>query len=399
MSLSPDTILQAVDLVKKAVEIYRRIEDLPAQMTALGRRLEQLGIFLGCLARFVKAKPKTAYDGLLASQKGELEGIMKSIKSNIDSAYDFFERYEKGILSRRYDIQFRFKWAAQVWFSLAENTPEKVGALVESIDNDCTFLNHYLALMNAQGIEHLINKDKKGGRSVSPLPRTDYTIIFIDPYNQGRSVIAAAWVYTFMACTLKAGAQWRIKHCHAAGFFVKSRSDCIETIDGLDYTYKSFKKPFKDGGAMPDRNPRAALFDSQQYNYPDKKLLEDKVASWRSRGVRSTIFKDYDYIVVFTNREIDNMTKLRNALIKQEGPSVAPRGKGKLLMLGAHLSPPAEILAPAEIPNAAKNKNGTKNGDHWNKTVAQLKLAIKEFLFQEFQWAEPEDIPCLGDNI
>lgn len=399
MSLSPDTILQAVDLVKKAVEIYRRIEDLPAQMTALGRRLEQLGIFLGCLARFVKAKPKTAYDGLLASQKGELEGIMKSIKSNIDSAYDFFERYEKGILSRRYDLQFRFKWAAQVWFSLAENTPEKVGALVEGIDNDCTFLNHYLALMNAQGIEHLINKDKKGGRSVSPLPRTDYTIIFIDPYNQGRSVIAAAWVYTFMACTLKASAQWRIKHCHAAGFFVKNRSDCIETIDGLDYTYKSFKKPFKDGGAMPDRNPRAALFDSQQYNYPDKKLLEDKVASWRSRGVRSTIFKDYDYIVVFTNREIDNMTKLRNALIKQQGPSVAPRGKGKLLMLGAHLSPPAEILAPAEIPNAAKNKNGTRNGDHWNKTVAQLKLAIKVFLFQEFKWVEPEDIPCLGDDI
>lgn len=414
MSLSLDTVFQAVDLIKKAVELYQRIDGLPKQMTTLGRRLEQLSIFLGHLAGFVKSKPETVYDKLLAGQKEQLQDILESIKGDIDSAYDLFDRYEKGILSRRHDMQFRVKWAAQIWFSLAENTPEKVGALIKSIDDDCMFLNHYFALMNAQGIEHMINKPpgtnaqstgtqgtniqgtnaqgarlqvhrgNQRSRSASPMPKTDYTIIFIDPYNQARSVIAAAWIYTFMAWTLKAKGQWRIKHCHAAGFFVKSRSDCTNVIDGLNYTYKTFKKPFKDGGDTPSMIPRQALFDKKHYNYPDKKATEDKVGSWKSRGVTASIFKNYDYIVVLTNREHDNMIKLKQALIKKQGPSVAPRGKGKLLQLGAYLSPPGEIL------DAPKNKDGSNNRGNWDEKVAQMKTAIQAFLSEEFQWEEPK---------
>lgn len=409
MSLSIDTVFQAVDLIKKAVELYQRIDGLPKQMTTLGRRLEQLSIFLGHLAAFAKAKSQTAYDKLLSGQKEQLQDILVSIKGDIDAAYDLFDRYEKGILSRRHDMQFRVKWAAQIWFSLAENTPEKVGALIKSIDDDCMFLNHYFALMNAQGIEHMINnnntntstsastntnslaapggllpKPKQRSRSASPMPRTDYTIIFIDPYNQARSVVAAAWVYTFMAWTLKSKANWRIKHCHAAGFFVKNRSDCTDLIEKLNYSQKSFKKPFKDGGVSPDKVPREALFDGKHYKYPDKKVVEDKVGSWRSRGVTKSIFKDYDYIVVMTNREHDNMIQLKKALIKQQGPSAAPRGKGKLLMLGAYQSPPGEIL------DAPKNKDGSNNRANWDKKVGQLRTAIEAFLSEEFRWEQPK---------
>ncbi|KAJ3480927.1 hypothetical protein NLG97_g7948 [Lecanicillium saksenae] len=383
MSLSPDMIFQTVDLVKKAVEIYRRVAGLPSQMNELGRRLEQLRILLGYLAGFIKTKPKTVYNELLDGQKGELQGIVRSIRANIDSAYDLFDRYEKGIISRRHDIQLRVKWAAQIWFSLADNTPEKIGALIESIDCDCMFLNHYFALMNAQCIERLINVDRQRIHNMSLPPSKDYTMIFIDPYNQGRSVVAAAWVYTLMAFTLQARDPWRIKHCHAAGLFVKGRSDCVDIIESLDYTKKSFQKPFKNGGVAPDRIPCTALFSSAPYDHPDKRLLEDKIATWRSRGVRTSIFRDYDYIIVFMNRDHDNMIKLRNALVKQQGQAAAPPGKGKLLMLGAYLSP------PSEIPDAAKNKDGSNNRDNWDKTAAQLKTAIEGFLTEEFQWMAP----------
>ena len=388
MSVSPDIIFQAVDLVRKAIDIYHRVEGLPKQMDALGRRLEKLSFFLGHLAGFIKARPDTAYDHLLAGQKGELADIVESIKGNVAAAYDLFERYEKGILSRQHDMQFRVKWAAQMWFALVDNTPEKVGALMEDIDRDRTFLSDYLGLMNAQGIEHLVNKGK--GRAPSPSPqspaRKDYTVVFVDPYNQARSVVAAAWVGLLKAWTLERKSEWCIEHWLSAGFFVQNKCDCVDVINGLDYTYKSFKKPFKEGGAKPDWTPRAALFQNKRYNYPHKKIIEDRVGSWTSRGVRKGIFQDYDYIVVFTNREHDNMIKLKNALVKHGGRSAAPRGKGRLLMLGAYLSPAAEILDPP------KNKDGTNNRENWDRAVAQIKSAVEGFLKEEFQWQEPGDL-------
>ncbi|KAH8880240.1 hypothetical protein GQ53DRAFT_670222 [Thozetella sp. PMI_491] len=398
MSLSLDTLLQAVELVQKAIEIYQRINDLPKQMTDLGQRLEKLSIFLGRLEMFAKNNAGSVYDGLFSGQKQELAHILKGVRDNVAKAYDLFDRYEKGIISREHDITFRVKWAAQLWFSLVDNTPEKVEALMQDIDHDRAFLGDYLGLMNAQGIQHMLNSgtagkpaDRAKERAARPAPsRKDYSVIFIDPYNVGRSVIAEAWLRLFMEWTLASkanAASWRIGECRSAGLFVKNKSDCVGILDKLDYTYPSFKKPFAAGNASPDWKPREALFANKRYDYPQKQRVEETIGAKRSRGVTKAIFREHDYIIVFTNREHDNMVKLKEALVKQEGASAAPWGKARLLMLGAYLSPPTEVLDPP------KNPDGTNNKQNWERGVAQIKSAVEAFLRDELQWEAPGGSP------
>ncbi len=110
MSLLLDTILQVVDLVQKAIEIYHRVEGLSKQMLELGRRLEKINVFLGMLEGFVRNKPATVYDGLFAGQKEEAAAHRRWDQENAGKARDLFDRYEKGILSRGHDLTFRLKW-------------------------------------------------------------------------------------------------------------------------------------------------------------------------------------------------------------------------------------------------------------------------------------------------
>ena len=386
MSLSLDTIGQVYDLIVKAIEIYHRVENLPKQMVELGSRLERIDIFLARLNNFVKKNPSTAYDGLFAGQKEELGRIIEAIKENAIKAHDLFERYEKGILSREHDLTFRLKWASQIWFSLVDSSPDKIEALMKDIDSDRAFLSDYLSLLNAQGIEQLLNKSGPP-RAVSPGPtpsRKDYAVLFVDPYNVARSVVAEACLKLYMTWTLDTKGEWRIGNCQSAGFFVRNKSDCAAVIDNLNYTYPSFKKPFQAGGESPERVPRAALFESAP-DYPHQKLVEDSIANRRSSGVTKSIFKDFDFIIVLTNREHDNMIKLKEALVRNEGRSVTQRGKGRLLMLGTYLpGPSTEILLPT------KNKDGTNNRANWNRTAAQIKTGVEGFLKKELGWKRPQ---------
>lgn len=418
MALDLGTVLAVVEVVRKCMAMYERIESLPKQMAQMGRRIKRLSIYLGDLEAFVMAKPTTAFAALYSGQRAALVEVLASIQGNVAKVHDVFDRYEKGILSRSKNLEFRAKWLSSIWFSLVDSSPGKVQTIMEEIDQDAVELRDWLDFMTLKGVQVLVqaswspdtpplDRGRDRGRgtdetaattqravpspSPSPAPpRRDYKILFVDPYNTARGVVAEALVKLFGQLTVKNGGDWRISEVESVGFFVKSKSDCISTIDGLDYSFKTFKKPWMEGHESAAKTALAAVFDNKWYDHPFKEVLQQEMASRKSRGLQKDMFTRFDYIVVFTNREHDNMIKLKDAIRRTRGASRAStHGKGRILQLGTFLKqdggPAREILHPAGV-----NSDGPRSRQDWNKKVAEIKTALKELLKREMQWKQPE---------
>ncbi len=411
--MDPGTILGIVDLVQRVIEIYQRVDDLPSQMARLGRRVKQLNVFLVALEGFVKEKRDTAYSTLFSGQKKDLANILARIKENVGKTKDLFERYEKGILSQRHNLQFRVSWFKQVWFTYADNSVEKIQAIMDDIDDDRALLRDYMHLMQVKNMDVLITAAvaaaaaaaapspglsapfgavQKQSPSPSPAPpRKDYSILFVDVSNIGRSVVGEAVAKLIGLETQLAGRDWRVAKIHSAGFFVKNRSDVVDVVSSLDYSYPSWKKPISNGGQAPQEVALAAVFDNKSYNYPFKEKTRSALVKHQSRGMTKDTFKRYDFILVFTNRDHDNTVKLKQALRSTAGETLVVKNKGRIVHLGAYLrkdGPPKEIAIPK------KNADGTDSRYHWNGKVAEIKTAIKAFLKQEMKWVGAAKTPA-----
>ncbi|GAB1316770.1 hypothetical protein MFIFM68171_06980 [Madurella fahalii] len=397
MALDLGTVLAVVEVVNKAIEIYQRIESLPQQMTQLGGRMERLNKFLVRLELFVKRNPAKASSSLYSGQIEDLGKLLDGIKDNATKVYDLFERYQKGILSRSMDLEFRAKWLSHLWFSLIDNSPEKIQAIMDEIEYDRDLLRDYMSLMAIDRPPEPTPTSRAGkagpGRQPSPAPspslvrpKRDYKVLFVDPYNTERSVVAEALLKLFGRRTLKAGGEWRIAEVQSAGFFVRNMSDCVDVIDCLQYSFKSFKKEWRPGNQRAVQTALAAVFDNKWYDYPFKQAIGDEITARHSRGLRKDMFGRFDFIVVFTGREHDNMIKLKEALGKN---AAIPRGKGRVLQLGTFLSRDRATVQGILYPKM--NPDGSQNRDNWNGKVAEIKTALKEFLKREMQWTPPHD--------
>lgn len=408
MALDLGTIITVVEIVEKVIDVYLRIEGLPQQMKNLGRRMERLNIFLGQLEGFVKRKPKTAFATLYSGQLEDLGKLLAGIQENAERVYDIFDRYKKGILSRSKNLEFRAKWVSNIWFSLVDKTPEKIQAIMDDIDWERSVLSDYLALMAVERaqqpsgpVRRLTGREPEraasGTRHPTPspspspaAPRRNYKILFVDPYNIGRGVVAEALVKLFGQLTVKTGGDWRIGEVQSVGFFVKKGSDCTDVIDTLNYSYKSFKKPWKDGGQIPQKVALEALFDNKWCDHPFKKTIAQEMDTRQSRGLRKNMFTRFDYIVVFTRREHDNMIKLKDAIQKSsEAVGTKSRSRARILQLGAFISQEGGLLR--EILSPVPNEDGSQNRQRWNRAVADMKVALRGFLKQEMEWKQPRE--------
>ncbi|EAQ87129.1 hypothetical protein CHGG_03748 [Chaetomium globosum CBS 148.51] len=424
------TVLTVVELVQKAITIYERIENLPQQMAQLGRRMENLNLFLVRLQNFLtennkndknNKNPKTQ---LLSGQLNDLRKLLAGIKANAEKVYDLFDRYKSGILSRSKDLKFRASWMTQVWFSIVDSSADKVQVIMEDIDQQRSLLRDYLVLMAVEkayeppattttttttrpgrdpaqkppnGTLAATSPIRRPPPSPSPTPpRRDYKILFVDPYNEARSVVAEALVKLLAQLTLRArngGGDWRIGEVSSAGFFTKRKNEAAGAIDALDYSERSFQLPWRPGGAPPDATALSAVFDNRWADYPFKKDVRKEILARTSRGVPKDVFARFDFVFVFTVREHDNMVKLKEALLRREGPGAAPRCKGRVLQLGAYLAHKRgqvrEILNPVEA--GVKSGDLKKKREAWNQQVSEIRTALKAFLKQEMRWTPPDD--------
>ncbi|TLD26993.1 hypothetical protein PspLS_04590 [Pyricularia sp. CBS 133598] len=237
-------------------------------------------------------------------------------------------------------------------------------------------------------------------RTPSPKP-TDrtYSVLFVDPNNVGRSLVSQGIILLIDAWLReKAGKQYtnRIKKVSSAGFFIKRGGDCHDEIEGLSYAHDSYRFALEDGHKENNSAALCALFDEKtataqgaewRYGGGAREKYEKLFAEMRPTGIKRAHFKDYDYILCFTNREYSNLHRLRSAIVAKDGSDASPNGKGKILHLGRWLPKDEKGVAPsiyAVPPNMAEDEAV------WNAKIDEIKTAIDGFLKKRLHITYPE---------
>ncbi|KAL2266852.1 hypothetical protein VTJ83DRAFT_4129 [Remersonia thermophila] len=375
-------VVTAIDLVEKAVAVYKRIKDMPAQMAQIGQKMERLSTFLGHLHRLVEMETQSTKNALLSGQLDDLRQLLVDMKPTAKKVHSLFEQYEKKMISQPGDSGFRYKMFTRVWLAVFDNPADQAEALLVQLDDYRSSLRDYLALMTWAKVSELRPQ--------------------ISPNNIGRSVVAQALLSLLGSLTVRTGGDWRLKAVQSAGFFVRRYSECVQTIENLPYSHRTFRKPILPGGAPPKTAAMAAVFDNHWMNYSFKESIRKSMTTRMSRGLSGNIFSYFDFIVAFTLREHDNMVRLKAALRKElelsgsgsrsvsDPGTVWHRGKGRVIQLGMYLARRKGQLR--EILDVPKIADPAKERDQWNKKVSEIKVALKEFLKQEMEWVPPTGV-------
>lgn len=381
------TLLQVVEVVGKAIEIYKKIQDAPDQIRRIGDRMGILNTTLGELEVLLRADEKRALSQVRPALSEELLIVIENIRKDSEEVKGLFVKWDRDI--GPWGMQFRFKFAAQAYFALGSSS-DKLEALDNSISRHLQHLGILLQALTYFGVNQLLVAGQNPAviRRPSPSPepqplRTDFRIIFIDPYNDARSLIAEAYINLLRGWTLGTGGRWMVQVAHSAGFFVRSRSEVADTISGMKVLYPSYQLGIKEGFSPPNPTALAALFDNKLFNYPYKQDTKKSIESRLSRGITKNIFKTYDYVLVFTDREEHNLIRLRQLLINNNGrDAVTANRKGKVMHLGRYLSSDRALREIVKPTNEGDR-------DQWNAKVDQIKTSVKAFLTRELDWKQP----------
>ncbi|KAH8911243.1 hypothetical protein BR93DRAFT_324895 [Coniochaeta sp. PMI_546] len=407
MALSLDTIITVANLVRGAVDIYNRINDWPDQMKKLGRRMENLNVYLTEMEEIVAKKSNSAFVRLFSKQKEHLGLLLQDIRKDTESIKALFHKWENDI--GPLGFQFRFKTITQAYFALGSSS-DKIAALIEDLNEHRQGIRDFLTLMGFKAVVLIgerqsatvaptpvlgpppkapvaakknDGKEDKNKRKPSPSPspappRRDLKIVFVDPGNIARSVVAEALGKLIGEWTKVTNGDWRIRTIHSAGILVKDKND-IPEIESLRREVAC--------GQSPGRLALDAVFDNKNFDFPAKKDIHISMLKKRSNGIKKDLFKLYDFVLVFSSRDHENMLKVKSALIERDGAKeVTAKGKGRILHLGSYLTLDG---IPREIDDPCKSSKAPVTRADWNWKAAQIKLAIKEFLKQEMQWKQP----------
>jgi protein-tyrosine-phosphatase len=377
--------MEAIQIVQRAVELYKKIREAPDQVDKVGKRMQRLESYLLGLKELIDDKSRHSLALLRPAQIRELKAIINDIEKDAQQVYEILKKWDQNV--GPFGLELRYNTVANALFALGSSTG-KLEGLAEAIEQHKTDLRDFLQLLGYFGLNALLNPvlqppAQSKPRSPSPAPwthRKDCGTLFVDPYNAGRSKVAEAYTKLLGEWTTRAGGAWRIKFAHSAGFMVRNRSDCSGVLENFR---PPLDKPIKAGKVPPNCTAMAALFDNGLFNYPYKTTIRDATLSQRSRGLGQDLFSKYDFILVFTGREYENLLRLKKALIEKNGKTAAPKGKGRILHLGSYLSKDGKTI---EIVDAPKDKNGKDSRANWNKTVANIKMSIKLFLKRELGW-------------
>ena len=142
--------------------------------------------------------------------------------------------------------------------------PRKRENLSSSIDDRKKNVSDMLQILGLFGIQSLAGSPPLALPHAAP-EASDYSIIFIDPHNLGRSKIAEGYVKLVREWSVRTGGTWRIKCAHSAGMRVRNRSDCSEMLTGLKPPV-----PISDGNRRPNETAMISLFDNKYFDYPYK---------------------------------------------------------------------------------------------------------------------------------
>lgn len=376
------TVTTVLHIVKETYQLYCKIKDCPPLMERIGEHLELVQLDLERIRAFLLETP--------VSKQGTrvLLCLIQRIREDSEDVTAVFHKWNES------------NKPAKVWFVVSGKQDDLI-ALRDAIDTNRAELSREMLYMGGPfGVDKFglvpaqVNPTVAAGAAApqalagqpADAMRKDYSIIFVDPYDTARAVVAEAYMKLVKGWTMGTGGDWRFEIMHSAGFFISSRSGVVDLVQSMEYTYPSYKLQMEEGHKPPRPTALDALFDNKMFNYPFKPEVKREIEARRSRGLGKTMFKHYDFVIAFTNREYDNLMRLRKALIAREGRHAVTRGgKGRIIHLGTYNSGaqkgrPREICAPS----------GDGNQEEWNARVGQIKTAVKGFLKQEMGWKQPE---------
>ena len=208
--------------------------------------------------------------------------------------------------------------------------------------------------------------------------RFDYGIIFLDRANIDRSVVSEAYCKLVRTWTQHYNGVWRIEFAHSAGYCIKSGSDCV------DLTSKAVEE-MHSGIQPPNKIAMDALFDNNRFQYPSKQFIKHETEAKRSQGITKSLFRTYDYILVFDSQSFETVRKLKEIFKKELGQSIVPEGKGRIVKLGdfrydSHVT---------NLWNPATTGDDKADREKWNAALDKIKISFKNWLRKEMDWTEP----------
>lgn len=391
MSL-PISLGDVVTAVDFAITIYDKIKDAPERIEKVGKGMKSLKGYLEELKGLLSKNSKYGLAAQRPTLVARIKEIIDEIETDAVEVQDLLDRWFNKIGPG--GLPLRFAWFADALYAIGSN-PSKLDDLTASLEKHQQDLDRQLALLSEFGQDMfqreqkkqtdllkalLLNADNNGRRSPSPGPkRFDYGIIFIDRANEDRSIISEAYCKLVRGWTQQRNGLWRIKFAHSAGYWVKSRSDCVDT------TSKVIQE-MHWGNKIPNKTAMDALFDNNLFKYPFKATIKKEIEEKRSRGIRKDLFSVYDYILVFDEPSFETMKKLKGTFKKDLGESVVPKGKGKIVHLGKFKD---DDNKTTDLWNPATTGNDKVDREKWNTALGKIKVSFKTWLGKEMGWTKP----------
>lgn len=136
----------------------------------------------------------------------------------------------------------------------------------------------------------------------------------------------------------------------------------------------------KPGATKPMSIALSALFEQPTFNYPYKQTIQKQISEQTSRGITSSIFTDYDFIILFNRIDAANLERVREALPQTSGG----KRKARMVFLREY-----GFKNKSEIWNPPRQPDGSFSKEVWNNTVSQIKVSFKGFLKKEMGWTQP----------
>lgn len=91
------TLMQVVEVVGKAIEIYKKIQDAPEQVRRIGKRMGILNTILGQLEILLRTDEKRALARLGPAMTDELLDVIEDIRKDSEEVRVLFVKWDKDI--------------------------------------------------------------------------------------------------------------------------------------------------------------------------------------------------------------------------------------------------------------------------------------------------------------
>lgn len=365
-----------VFFITTAIEIGKRIIDAPKEILAIIKSLENLETYMVELKDLVESSATE----LKESTKTRLEQILRDIEVDVKDTEKILRAWE--VKEGPRGIKLRLEPVHRAIWPFGSN-PKRMKEIQANIERQqrkvalyIPFILRTMLKAKAHDIKVLVPKpsvDIPARRNY----KTQYNNIFVDPYNEGRSVIAQAYTRLLRDWTIRTNGHWPLNWNQSAGHLVKMQSETVTIQERIGMK-------MVNGGEKALATPTACLFERSLFQGSYKDELWENTLEHASRGLKKNVFTDYDFILVFNKEHAEQFEAPREAFAAED---MVKAGMGKLKLLGAY-----GYTGTAEIWNPwTRNGKVSQARAAWDPVVWNIQTSVEAFLETECGWKKSPD--------